>query len=241
MIQRNSKIPFYYQLYEILNKKITSGEWQPGDLLPAESELLEKYQVSRATVRQAMDILVTKGQITRERGRGSFVNEPTIEQTLSRIISFTEDMKQRDMKPSTQVLDKGLLSAPEDVAEQLQVKVGEELAHLRRLRLADGEPMSIEDSYLIHRLCEGVLDQDYVSQPLREALSKRYGLRLVSARQSIRAVAASPEIAMLLKIEAGDPLLFIKRVSYDNDNRPVEFIRFYHRGDRYALYNELTD
>lgn len=241
MIQRNSKIPFYYQLYEILNDKIVSGEWQPGDLLPAESELLTQYQVSRATVRQAMDILVSKGQITRERGRGSFVSKPTIEQTLSRIISFTEDMKQRGMTPGTRVLNKGLLPAPEDIAKQLQIEIGEELAHLRRLRLADGEPMSIEDSFLIHRLCHGVLAQDYTDEPLREALSQRYGLRLLSARQSIRAIAASDKIASLLKVETSSPLLFIKRVTYDDRNCPVEFIRFYHRGDRYALYNELTD
>lgn len=241
MIQRNSKVPYYHQLYEILNAKIASGEWKPGDLLPAESELLEQYQVSRATVRQALDILVSKGQITRQRGRGSFVNEPTIEQTLTRIISFTEDMRQRGMVPGTHILDKGLIPASEDIAERLNMAPGEELAHLRRLRLADGAPMSIEDSFLIHELCPGVLEGDYTRQPLRDTLQQRYGLRLVHARQSIRAIPAPDDIALLLEIKAGAPLLFIKRVTYDDRQRPVEFIQFYHRGDRYALYSELTD
>jgi GntR family transcriptional regulator len=127
-INRNSKLPLYHQLYEILRSNITRGEWQPGDMIPPESELIDRYQVSRTTVRQVLDMLVNEGLIYRQRGRGTFVAHPTVEQALVRIISFTEDMRQRGFKP------------------------GEELARLERLRLADDEPMSIEDSYLVSRV-----------------------------------------------------------------------------------------
>jgi GntR family transcriptional regulator len=240
-ISRESKLPFYHQLYEILRDNITRGIWQPGDLLPAESELIEQYDVSRITVRQALDELVNEGLIYRQRGRGTFVAHPTVEQSLNRIISFTEDMRQRGFEPGTEVLFNGLIPAPADIAGQLQITPGDELARLERLRLADGEPMSIEEAYLVHRYCPGVLQHDYANQPLRETLEKQYGLRLVRARQTIRAIAAPRNLAEKLSIPANAPLLSIERVSYSTQNTPVEFLRLYHRGDRYALYNELRD
>ena len=90
-ISRSSKVPLYYQLYEILLARIKEGDWQPDDLLPSEAELVEQYDLSRATVRQAFDMLVNQGYVYRRRGQGTFVARPTIEQNLSRIVSFWED------------------------------------------------------------------------------------------------------------------------------------------------------
>lgn len=240
-IIRDSKLPLYHQLYEILRRNIVHGDWQPGDMLPPESELIDQYQVSRITVRQALETLVNEGLIYRERGRGTFVSHPTVEQGLTGIISFTEDMRQRGFQPSTKILATGLISAPKEIAERLQIEPGEELARLERLRLADGEPMSIEESYLVHRVCPGILQGDYAQTPLREALAQNYGIRLVRARQVIRAMSATRKLANKLSIPVNSALLFIERVSYSQQNIPVEFLRLYHRGDRYALYNELKD
>ncbi len=240
-ISRDSKLPFYYQLYEILRGKILRGEWQPGDMLPTEGELLEQHRVSRSTVRQALDMLVNEGLIYRQRGRGTFVAHPPVEQGLSRIISFTEDMIQRGLKPQTEVLSSGLMPAPENIAKALQIEPGEELAHLERLRLADGEPMSVEESYLVHRYCPGVLEQDYARNPLRVALEKKYGIRLVYARQSIRAISAPRSLAEKLSIQPNGAVLYIERVSFSEQGVPIEFLRLYHRGDRYVLHNELRD
>lgn len=239
MIHRESKVPYYYQLYEILRQKIASGEWKPGDLLPSESDLLDQYRVSRSTVRQALDMLVNSGHIYRQRGRGTFVAHPTIEQSLSRIISFTDEMRQRGMTPHTEVLARALVPAPEDIAAFLRVEPGEELARLERLRMADGEPMSIEESYLVHRFCPGVLSHDYASVPLRDVLVNVYGLRWAYAKQTIRAISAPEKIAEKLSVRPKVALLYIERTSFIDQNIPVEFIRFYHRGDRYVLYNEL--
>jgi len=240
-INRTSKLPLYHQLYEILRGKISSGEWQPGDTIPPESELIERYQVSRTTVRQVLDMLVNEGLIYRQRGRGTFVAHPTIEQGLVRIISFTEDMRQRRFKPGTKVLSSGLVPASQDIAEKLEIEPGEELARLERLRLADGEPMSIEVSHLVHRYCPGVLRGDYASNPLREALERDYGIRIVRANQVIRAILAPHDLTHLLSIRPKSALLYIERVSYSQHNVPVEFLRIYYRADRYALHNELRD
>lgn len=240
-INRRSKLPYYQQLYDIFRAKIARGDWKPGDLIPPESELTELYQVSRNTVRQVLDLLVKEGLIYRQRGRGSFVAHPTLEQSMVRIISFTEDMRQRGFKPGTRIVSASLVPASADIAEKLQIEPGEPLACVERLRLADDEPMSIEESFLVHRYCPDVLQHDYAAQPLREILERDYGIRLVHARQVIRAVAAPRRLADLLEIKPGSPLLAIERVTFSQESIPVEFLRIYHRGDRYTLYNELHD
>ena len=240
-INRRSKLPYYQQLYEILRGKIQRHEWKPGDIIPPESELIETYQVSRSTVRQVLDMLVNQGLIYRERGRGTFVAYPTLEQSMNRIVSFTEDMRQRGFTPGTRVFSAGLNPSPAHIAEKLHIASGELLARIERLRLADGEPMSIEESHLVHRYCPSVLQHDYSSQPLREILERDYGIKLIYAKQVIRAKSASRQLAKLLDIKTGFPLLFIERVSYSRVEIPVEFLRIYYRADRYSLYNELRD
>ena len=238
-INRQSKLPLYQQLYDMLRGNITRGEWKPGDLIPAESELIDQYGVSRITVRQVLDMLVQEGLIYRQRGRGSFVAHPTVEQVLQRLVSFTDDMRQRGFAPSTRILSAGLLPAPEDIAVQLLVQPGEELAKIERLRLADGEPMSVEESYLIHHHVPGILEKDFVTSPLREVIDRNYNIRWERARQMIRAINASREMAEALSVRPNAALLFIERVSYTQQGAPVEFLRVYHRGDRYALHSEL--
>lgn len=239
MVNRQSRVPLYYQLYELLRAQIVRKELEAGEMLPTENDLIARYEVSRNTVRQALDSLVDDGLITRHRGRGSFVTHPTIAQGANRIVSFTDDMRHRGLTPHTEVLRRELVAAPESIAHALGIEPGEELAHLDRLRLADREPMSVEHSYLISRLCPGVLDLDYATVPLREALERRYGIVLSRATQTIRAVAATKQQAARLAIDPGAALLTIERVSYADNEQPVEYLRLYHRGDRYAFYSEL--
>lgn len=240
-ISRASKVPLYYQLYLLLRKQIRDGVWQPEEMLPTEAELGESYDLSRSTVRQALDIMVNDGLIHRRRGRGTFVAKPTIEQSLSRIVSFWEDMQRRGLKPGTKVISSELMPAPEDVAEELDIEPGEELATLERLRLADDEPMSVEHSHLVHRHCQGIMEQDYANHSLRQMLETQYGIRIVSAKEKIRAVPATRTLAGFLDVDVNAPLLQIERVSYTDRNLPIEFLRIYHRGDRYTLYTERKD
>ena len=108
LINRRDKLPLYQQLYEILRNKIKTKEWQVSQLIPSEPELMATYEVSRVTVRQVLDMLVNDGLIYRQRGKGSFVASPTLEQSMARIVSFTEDMQQRGLQPGTKVLRAGM-------------------------------------------------------------------------------------------------------------------------------------
>ena len=237
----DSPAPYYQQLYTILRKEIVDGCWTPGDMLPSEKELIDQFEVSRITVRQALEMLVNDGLIYRRRGRGTFVAVPKIEQGLNRIVSFTEDMRQRGLHPGTEILFAGLEPASAELADKLDVAPGEELVLIERLRLADDEPLSIEISHLVHRYCPGVLEHDYARVPLREQLATSYNIALVRAEQVLRAVAAPKDVADKLLVPVGAPLFYIERISYSQAAVPVEFLQLYYRGDRYALHNELRD
>lgn len=236
----HSKLPLYHQLYEILRARIARRELKPGDMLPTERELMQQYGAGRVTVRQALDLLVQDGLIYRQRARGTFVAPPTVEQNLVRIVSFTQDMQQRGLRAGTKILGSELVPANAELADKLQLAVGAELARLERLRLADREPVSVEESFLVHRVCPNILKKhNYATYPLREALERDYNLRLVRAKQIIRAVSASARLAQVLRVPQRAPLLHIERVSFSQANAPVEFLRIWYRADRYALYNEL--
>jgi GntR family transcriptional regulator len=238
-ILRTSKIPLYLQLYELLRENITQGRWKVGDLIPPEPELIAQYSVSRTTVRQVLDMLVSEGLIYRQQGRGTFVSQPTLEQGLTRIVSFTEDMRQRGLESSTRVLFSGIVPAPAEAAAKLSLSGGDELVRLERLRLANGEPLSVEESLLSHALCPGILQYDFAAYPLRRTLEEKYGIRLARATQVIRAVASTPALSLSLGTPQRSPLLFIERISYSTRGQPVELLHIYFRGDRYALHNEL--
>lgn len=239
-LNRNSKLPLYHQLYESLRSRILRGDWQAGDMIPSGSELIEQYGVSRITVRQALDILVNEGLIYRQRGRGTFVSHPPIEASLSRMINFTEDMLERGLEPSTKVLSKSTGPVSKTTAKKLEIDVGEELAMIKRLRLANDEPISVEIAHFPHKLCPGLLEaHDYSEYSLRQTLEQDYGIQLTYAKQVIHAIAAPEDRAKLLAIEPDAPLFYIERVSYSQHNKPVEYLRIYYRSDRYALYIEL--
>ena len=236
----NSKLPLYHQLYELLQNKIRTLEWKPGDMIPPESELITHYGVSRITVRKVLDILVKEGHIKRERGRGSFVSHPKLEHGTTRIISFTDDMRQRGFAPGTRILFQGIVPAPANIASALKIPEGEELARIDRLRLADDEPMCVEESFLVHRYLPGIIDHDFAALSLREVKQQEYGIRWSRAMQTIQAIAAPPEIAHILSIRAGAPLLYFERVTFSQDDIAMEYLRIYYRADRYILHNELV-
>jgi len=235
-----SKLPLYQQLYEVLEARIRSGEWKPGDMIPPESELISRYEVSRVTVRKVLDMLVTEGLLVRQRGRGSFVAQAKLEHGTTRIVSFTDDMRQRGLTPGTKIIFMGLVPAPRAIAEALSVAEGEELARIDRLRLADGVPMCVEESFLIHRYLPGILQHDLAGNSLREIKQASYGIRWSRARQTIQAVPAPAEIARLLSIKTGAPLLYFERVTYSQDAVAMEYLKIYYRADRYIIHNELV-
>lgn len=236
----DSRTQLYFQLYDILYKDIKEGLYKPGELLPTENELIEKYKVSRATVRKAMDLLVNDGLIVRQRGYGTVVQKPKIEQTLNRVIHFSNEMERKGYHSSTTMLANEIVFANKTIAEALNIKEGTKLIHVNRLRHANGEPMCIENAYLIYTKCPKVLEQDFSKKSLREFLIQEYNIKWKRAVQKMFAINANKEFAKHLNIKQGAPLIYIERVSYNQDDEPGEYLQAYYRGDSYYFTAELA-
>jgi GntR family transcriptional regulator len=238
-IYRNSPVPRYFQLKEIMREKIRSGEWKPGDLIPSERELGEKYGISRMTARQAITDLVNEGLFYREQGKGTFVSQRKVTQQLMRLTGFTEDMSARGQKPSTRVLSARMRPADEETAERLRIRPQEPVICLQRLRLADGEPLAIELSQLHFPNCERLLEEDLEHNSLYRLLETQYGLPLMEAEQEIEAGLAGNEEAQLLKIPIGSAVLYIRRTTYTDRNQPIEYAKSVYRGNKYTFYTHM--
>ena len=238
-IYRNSPLPRYYQLKEILRERVQSEEWKPGDLIPSERELSEKYGISRMTARQALTDLVNEGLFYREQGKGTFVSQRKITQQLIRLTGFTEDIKARGQKPGTKVLSAEMLPADETTAEKLRIDPGTLIFRLKRLRLADDKPLAIELSQISFKGCERLLEEDLEQNSLYRLLETQYGIPLMEADQELEAGLAGKEEAQLLKIQSGRPVLFTRRITYTERNQPIEYAKAVYCGNKYIFYTHL--
>jgi GntR family transcriptional regulator len=232
-LDKNGFIPLYFQIQRALMEKIQSGELSEGDPLASEEELSRAYHVSRMTARQALHGLKTNGYAFSEKGRGTFVSRPKLEKNILHLQGFTEDMRQRGMKPSSQLLEQVVVSVNEDLMEKLKLDSSEKVMRLRRLRLADGIPMALEESHVPLRQFPGLDRIDFAKQSLYHTLRERYGVRVGYADEVIEAIPATREESELLTIPRKSSVLSISRIILTTQESPVEAACSRYRGDRY--------
>ncbi len=232
-------VPRYHQLKEILQQRIRSGEFQPGDQFPTEERLCQEYELSRGTVRRAINILVDEGWLRREQGRGTFVTPPSLTPVFFRLADFAEDMRARGLEPSTRVLKLHVIPASKEVAARLELTPGEEVIESARLRLASGQPMAYEVRYLAYRLCPQLLEEDLEQESVHSLLIDKYNIPLIRACHTVEARVLSEEEARLLEVEPGSAGFFVDRVTYTTHDRPVTWYRTLYRGDEYRFTAEF--
>ena len=238
----NSSTPLYIQIKELLHSQIQSGQFAVGDRLPSERELSETYNVSRMTARQALQMLEQDGLTQRQVGKGSYVARPQIDQDLRELTSFTQDMSARGLRPQNRVLLAALQPADSEVADHLQARTGEPAVVLQRVRLADGKPIALETAHLVHRTCPGILAaHDFARASLYQVLKEHYGLHLVWATQIIGARMPDRFERDALDLPKRVPVLSLLRVTYDETDRPIEFVRSCYNSERYQLRTTLRD
>jgi GntR family transcriptional regulator len=232
----DSTVPLYIQLKEHLRAQIEAGVYPSGARLPSERELAQTFQVSRMTARQALQLLAKDGFVTSRVGKGTYVRQPRIAQELRFLTSFTEDMRQRGMTPTSKVIRAAFDRADADVAEHLRLAAGTEIVLLSRVRLAGTDPMVWEICHLNHRLCPGILERhDFGQESLYQVLREVYGLRLVWAEETTGARMPNKEERDLLGMDNRTPVLSRTRVTYTEYDQPIEYVRSVCRGDRYQL------
>jgi GntR family transcriptional regulator len=230
-----SRSPLYYRIQQVILEQIQVGMLQPGVQLPSEADLAQQYQVSRITAKRALDELVRQGRAFRQQGRGTFVAQARI-RDISGFRSFSEDIRARGFNPSSQVLDFKEIEPGAAIRERLHISEGEHTFLLKRLRLADQEPVAVEAAYLPCRICPGLLQEDLTNGSLYTLLAEKYKRVPTWADAEIEAVLPTKEQARLLELKAGTPVLVAHRVTYSADYDAIETVDSVYRGDRFTFY-----
>lgn len=240
MIDKSQPIPLYYQVKESLLEKIKRRQFNVGDLIPSESELQENYQVSRITIRRAVQELVQEGHLHTQQGKGTFVSKPKASQELNLITSWVETVTALGMRPESRVIRFCEEQAPANIAKILDVPVGDKILRLERVRFADDEPICLMTNYLVPEFIPGLLQKGLQRESLYEILEREYGIVLTRAEETVDAKAAKTKEAALLNIRRGAPLLCATRITYDATDRPVEVVVSITRADRYSYKIKLA-
>ncbi len=232
--------PLYAKVETTLAAEISNGILPVGSRLPAEDGLIERFGVSRTTVRKAIENLVGRGLLEIRRGKGTFVTEPKITQELTELRGFVEDMLALGRHPTARLLDKRVVSASMEVARHLALEPGVQVYCIERVRLADGVAMSFDETYLPLEIGRKVAENDLEAEPIFDLLENKYDLPLVEARYQLEAVTAGGHVAGALGVAVGSPIFLIERTSYSEGGRPVDYEKLYYRGDLIRFSTRLS-
>jgi GntR family transcriptional regulator len=227
-----SYLPQYRQIEQALRARIET--LRPGERLPSDADLCAEFGVSRMTARHAMQRLAADGLIRREPGRGSFVTAPVAHRRANRLMTFTQEMRRAGRVPASRLLTRVIRPSSRPEASALGIPLRQPVVHLRRVRLADGEPVALESTVLIGATAEAVMSADLVGGSLHETLGAA-GFTLDHGIATISAAAATAEDARLLAIRPGDPLLVERRSIVDAQGRVVEWTESRYVAERYGL------
>lgn len=225
--------PLYDRVYRMLRREIESGSLRPGDLLPSERSVAEQLNVSRVTVRRAIDELHADGLV--EGRRVASVSEPN-----NVLQSFTALANERGFETSAKVIVSQVRSATIDEAERLHIPPGAPLFELHRVRFLGDLPIVLDESHIPHARVPGIEEVDFTGASLYATLEERYGVIPTRADYVIEAVAATSNEAGLLAVEIGSPLLRANETLYDPQDRPIDIGRMVYRGDRYRFRTTLV-
>jgi len=225
-------VPLHHQVYLDLRASLDGGEWRSGDRLPTERELAARYGCSLITVRRALLELAREARIERTRGRGTFVSRPSIRLDMGGSLSFAEEMTDQGHEPGTRLVASRSETAGSTVAAALGIEPGAPTLYVERLRLADDEPVLLEQVHLPADRFPGLLSADLEGGSLYELLATRYDTQVAHSRETFLPVSLPAREARLLGQEPHRLALLVEGVAYTRTGVPVEYARSYVRGDR---------
>lgn len=240
MIQ-NPPLPRYVQIRETLQQQIKSGDLQPGEKLPSEDDLALEYGVSRMTMRKSLDDLIEAGLIYRRHGVGTFVSKSIVQRDHTRLTDFFATCQRTGHDPHARLLRHELLPADSQKAEALGLPTGEQLLRLTTLRYVDDVPVTCHDAFLPVRYFPGLVAAGEAA--LAEALAGRHVWQVIEAEgyavanvvERLEAQSADQELAGILQMQVGDPVLYGERVLYSDDGTALKYAECFNCGDRFSL------
>lgn len=233
------KIPKYCYLKKQLINKINQEEFKLNELIPSERELIERYDVSRITVRKAIDDLVNQGYLYKVQGKGTYVKSDKYSQNLFSLTSCTQDITSFGMTPGRRVIDMGIETADKKRQRLLQIGNGEKVFFLERVYTADGEPINLTKTYIPYSLVSGIEKFDFSSNSLYETLWSEYGIALTKAVRTIEAAIADEDVSNLLEVEPGIPIILFGCTTQgivNGTEKPVETFKCHYRSDKFKFY-----
>jgi GntR family transcriptional regulator len=236
-VDKQSAVPYYYQVKEAVKALVASGELKPGDMLPSELNLSVQLDISRLVVHRAFRELVTEGLLIRKRAVGTFVS-PTIKRSymvVGPLLSMTENLTSEGLDPSNKILVQELIPPDEEIRSALQLPEGARVIHLRNLRLVDQLPFAIEDMHFPHERFPALVTMNLNNRSIYAILEKLYDAHPQEALDLISAGAATSEEAHLLGIHKGAPVMRMKRTAVDRHGSPIEQSTVVFHADRYQF------
>jgi GntR family transcriptional regulator len=228
-----SPVPLYAQIKDILRSRILDGSYQPHQQMPSESEMIASFNVSRITVRQALNDLQNEGLIFRIHGKGTFVSKPKAFQDLGRLQGFGEAMRQMGYETFSRVLSVKTVTPSPQVAEKLQLPKRARVTELQRVRFLNREPISLDVTYVPTAIGQRLAKEDLAARDVFVILENDYGIALGHAELQIGSTLADDVLATQLKVEEGSPVLFIERTTHTADGTPIDYEHLYYRGDAF--------
>jgi len=230
--EKNNFMPLYAQIKLSLKEEI-EDRMKPGDPIETEDKLEKRFNVSRITIRRALDELESDGLISRQQGRGTFVRERQIEQELSQLLSWSNQIREKGMHPSSTHCEIEVVDPTKEFASLLLMKHGEKVVRIRRLRLANDEAICIMTNYIPETKVPGLAREGLVNDSLYATLPK-YGIKATQAEDRVEARLATDKEAHMLQIHKGFPLLQVTRLTLDNTGTPLYIAVVANRADKFV-------
>lgn len=234
VLDKSSAIPVYYQLAKMIEKDILAGNFKQGELIPAEHDFASTLGISRMTVRRAISELIAAGMVYSEKGKGTFVAKPKLDEVEFELEQFDEEIPKKGMNKNIKLLEAKIVKADEILAEKLSLALHTKCLHFRLLVSVNDEPLAYENKYIIFEKQSPILEKE-LKDPSLSNLANINGQLPTRSKKVYRATVVTENEATLLKVSLYTPVLLVEQTLYDNANKPIGWSQSIYRGDRYRL------
>jgi len=238
LIDREDHQKLYFQLYEILKKKIESNEWLVGSQIPTEDELCKMFSVSRATVRTAVLELVRQGFLKRQQGKGTFIHKNYVSEGLTMLTNFRELLFEEGLNFTTNVLARTVMMPIDNLDVKLDIAKDKHIIYIKRLRSIDNEPVLLQETYIPYHICPLLLEEDIEHQSLFELFEKKYGIKITRVKNYIEIAPLHTDEKELVNLPESSQAILLNQYFYSGDTL-VMYTRSIKRTDRFKFLMEL--
>lgn len=239
-MDKDPSTPLHERLSDTLRERIRTRDWVPRQRIPSEHDLMERFDLSRGTVRRAIKTLVDEGLLVQRRGQGTFVAEPGVHHPSGeRMLSFAASLREQGKSFTTIVLEQLVVPASEQAASNLALEPGTPVLFLRRVRVVADEPLVCQESWLNLSVCPGLDNADFTTESAFDAVERCSGHKIKFSSMRYSAVTATQALAVYLRCEAGDPLLSLEQTISLEDHVPIEWSESWLREGQAVLGNSV--